>query len=485
MEGPQFTIVERMRLMRLLFLMFLVVATCVGCGGYITKTGDSFEGQGGYVVRSPEKGLDTTANKWEGRFVRGVGTSFVANDTISVTLKSAYIQNFPEGTIKRAANIVAGSIGKPSPIRGQIAILANVVEFKNGVAPSEAESNGRVVYYSNDVYEGQFINRSFIPVYGPEVWSGQPVMIKFQLMELDQEDNAQMKAVLKSVAEIGVSATGIATSKLITGLNKIGDSLISSNADDRFGEYGAVFVPTESRSDEFLPVLRRGDVIFTRNGDRTTPINWELYCFNEREALVQKKNVEGDSDVCNDRLKYPPPFSYLVVSIQKNIGTNSMTPTLTLDQLQAAIQGTTSMAAIRESSNKISAEVIKNTTDNRLRAAIKKLGDVATPAGTRRLEAALLASALQCSHVASYNRALTTPEITVAVNFCGDNYALSALGQTQYEYFVNKLVGMNSCLSAEEVTEQFWVGDLTKAGVASARSTATSKIAQCKSADQG
>lgn len=465
--------------MRFLFLGIAVVNFCVGCGGYITKTGDSFEGQGGYVVRSPEKGFDAVEKTWEGKFVRSVGTSFVPNDTITVTLKNGYISSFPEGTLKRTVNAIAGSIGNPSPVRGQIAILANVVEFKNGVAPSEAESNGRVVYYSNDVYEGQFINRSFIPVYGPEIWTGQQVMIKFQLMELDQEDNAQLKAVLKNVAEIGANISGVATTKLIAGLNKIGDSLISSNADDKFGEYGAVFTPSEPKSDEYLPVLRRGDVIFTRNGDRTTPINWEKYCFNELEALVQTKEKAEDSDVCNNRLSHPPPFSYLVASIQKNTGTHSMTPTLTLEQLQGVIQGSSSMAALRESSNKISAEVMKNTTDNRLRVAIKKLGDPTTPAGSRRLEAAILASALQCSNVANYNRVLTTSEVSEAIKFCGDNYSLSALGQTQYEYFANKLIGMKSCLSAQDLTDAFWVGDLTKSALDSARSTATTRISSC------
>jgi hypothetical protein len=452
-----------------------------GCtGGYLTKFGDSFEGQGDYIVISPDKGGDTHDNQWEGKYVKNVGSTFVKNDIISITLKSAYIYSFPESRLKRASNAIVGSIGKPSPVRGQVAILANVIEFKNGVTPAEIESNGRVIFYSNDVYEGQLINRSFTPIYGPEVFTGEPLMIKFQLMELDQEDNAQLKAVLKSVADIGMSSAGPSSSKLIEGLNKIGDSLINSNADDKFGEYGAVFVPTESRTDEHLPVLRRGDIIFTRNGDRQTPINWNKYCYNELQALLQVKDSNNNTSICNNSLTKPPDFSYIVASIQKNVGTNSVTPTKTLEELQSQIQGATSTTAIRNVSNTFSAEVLKNSTSSRIRIAIKKILDPLTPITTRRLEAAIIASGLQCSSIASPVTAPSAAQIAEISKVCGDSYATTSLDVSQYEYFLNQLVVMDSCLAPDEVTEGFWSGGLTASGLASARSNATSKIALCK-----
>lgn len=468
-------------MIKTIFMFGLILLSCIGCsGGYLTKFGDSFEGQGDYIVISPEKGGDTSENQWEGKYVKNVGSTFVKNDIISVTLKSAYIYYFPEGRIKRASNAIVGSMGESSPVRGQVAILANVVEFKAGLAPTEAESSGRVIYYSNDVYEGQFINRSFIPIYGPEIFTGEPLMIKLQLMELDQEDNAQLKAILKNVADLGVAATGPGSSKLIEGLNKIGDSLISSNADDKFGEYGAVFVPIESRSDEYLPVLRRGDIIFIRNGDRKEPINWNKYCYNELQALLQVKANVQDAPICNNSLTKNPEFSYVVVSIQKNVGTHNMTPTRTLEELQAQIQGSSSITAIRNTSSNFSAQILKNTTDSRVRSAIKKVADPATPAGTRRLEAAIIASALQCSSIASPIIPPTAVQVAEIEKMCGENYANTSLDTDQYEYFINKLVVMDTCLAPDELTDSFWSGGLTRSGMSEARVTATSKIVQCK-----
>lgn len=462
-------------------LLFGLVLMCIGCtGGYITKFGDSFEGQGDYIVISPEKGNDTQKNQWEGKYVQSVRSSFVKNDIISITLKSAYIYNFPERRIKRAANYVA-SLGIDSPIRGQIVILANVVEFKAGVSPTDAESNGRVVYYSNDVYEGQLINRSFIPIYGPVIFNGEPIMIKFQLMELDQEDNAQLRAVLKNVADIGQSTTGPGSSKLIEGLNKIGDSLISSNADDKFGEYGAVFIPTEARPDEHLPVLRRGDAIFIRKGgNRKTPINWNAYCYNELQAILQIKDKPEDSAICNERFSSPPEFSYIVASIQKNIGTHNMTPTKTHEELQAEIQASSSITAIRNTSSNFSAQVLKNATDNRVRSALKKIFDPSTAAGTRRLEAAIIASALQCSSIASPVIPPTPVQTKAIGEICGEDYASTSLDNGQYEYFINKLVVAKNCLTPEELDDKFWSKDITKLGLSTARATATSRIAACR-----
>lgn len=464
-------------------LFISLVATSIsGCGGFITKWGDKFEGAGDYRVHSTAKGTDNKAETWEGKYVKGVSTTFEENDYISVSLKRAYIETFTEGYIKRKANDIAGSIGQPSPVRGQIAIVANVIEKKDGVETGTSNSKGRVIFYSDDVYEGQPINESFAPVYGPVRWGGNPVTIELTVMELDQEDNEQIRQILDTAASIGTDLDNIGSAKLIGGLNRIGDAFLTSNADDIMGKYKATFVPSTATPDYNLPILRHGDVIFTRKGDRTVPIDWQKHCYNEVEGLVQKRPRDdagrlAGTIICNDRTGHDPEFSYFVMTIGKNLGTVDLTPELNFEQLQEQIKTSGSIQAIKTSVRKFASTVARDLTFRRVAMSIEELSQPKAAIATRKLESKVVAEALQCSYLAALTK--SDSDIDIIKKHCGDDYADSSLSQGEFKYFVKRLVLLKSCLDPDQLNDQAMEDNMTEAGLKNAKATLTTQLSTC------
>lgn len=451
-----------------------------GCGGYITKYGDKFEGLGGYKVQAAASGSDKVAGEWGGRFVKNVSSTFTPNDYVSVHLKSGYIYSFTEGYLKVKANQLASLVGRESPVRGQIAIVVNVIE-KVASEKSSTDGVGRVVYYSDDVYERQTLNDAFAPIYGPVRWGGNPLMVEVSIMELDQEDNEQLKQILDVVARVGTNIESLGSSRLIDGLNKVGAALIASNGDDVMGRYRATFVPANATSDYALPVLRHGDVIFTRQGDRTKPIDWSRYCYNEKEGLVQKlKKDMASNEICNDLVDSPPEFTYLVMTIGKNLGTVDMTPDLNFEQLQAQVKDSGSVRAIKESVKVFSGAVAREMTFRRVAKSMNELSEPNVASVLKELEARVIAEALQCSYVSSFNKTLDDSQKKALQSLCGPDYASSSLTEGEFGYFIKRLVVMGNCLTPDEVTDEFLVDDLTEVGLKRARKNLSDKIGVCK-----
>ena len=233
------------------------------------------------------------------------------NDSISIHLRTAYIHTFNEFIIGNPLLIFTRSGLKPD---GEIAIVANVFEeqsskeldFKN-------MDSGRLVFYSNNVHQKQFLNFNNMPIYGPKRYDGAPIAFRISIMELDVQSE-QMKAILDTLAKAGSTAYAPA-SPILNVLNSVGKTLADGKQNDTEFRYAMVLDPRggSSRINHFT--LEVGNYVFIRKENRSEPIHWDELVLDENEGRLYKK-IEIDGVVKKGQLYKDE--SYLVVEINKN-----------------------------------------------------------------------------------------------------------------------------------------------------------------------
>lgn len=168
-----------------------------------------------------------------------------SGQAFSIRLVNAFICDFREGVIhpknsvaptnRDAVPCPGGDGNQYAATRGEVAIVANVGERKNGTGlsfnPSKIQ-NGRVVYYNEDVREtGQLINALNLPIYGPKTYEGNPVFMDFSVLELDNKENAAARKLLAQLAQIG-SLPAAPNTAVLNLLNSLGGALIDANSND-------------------------------------------------------------------------------------------------------------------------------------------------------------------------------------------------------------------------------------------------------------
>ncbi|GAB5503867.1 MAG: hypothetical protein Pyrs2KO_25220 [Pyruvatibacter sp.] len=171
--------------------------------------------------------------------------SIIEPDTAySVNILSAYICNFHEfgwtditlsARGSKACDNKSGDGGGSSATRGEIALVANVVERNSSEANTRnisAKGPGRVVFYSEDIREsGQMLNALNIPIHGPIKYKGAPLHVELAILELDNEENADTQMMLKSLAALG-SAAYPPSSAALSILSTLGGALLAGDQDD-------------------------------------------------------------------------------------------------------------------------------------------------------------------------------------------------------------------------------------------------------------
>ena len=127
--------------------------------------------------------------------------TFVGGDSLSVHLRTAYIKDFAE-----IANPLRVFTRMGLKANGEIAIVANAFEMNTGKELDFADTkSGRLVFYSDDVLKGQFLNFNNMPIYGPIKYNGAPFAFRATIFELDISSE-QAKALLGTVAQAGSMA---------------------------------------------------------------------------------------------------------------------------------------------------------------------------------------------------------------------------------------------------------------------------------------
>ncbi|ENO89515.1 hypothetical protein [Thauera linaloolentis] len=157
-----------------------------------------YEGTGGYRfigAKTPPPGKEslpeTWRADWEDKYQNPKQRSklkgkFQEGDTLSIYLKSASFSHITEDPIKRAW---ADHVRKTGKVKGEIAIIATDKGPEATVSPTDASNPGRVIFYSGDVEEGQMVNLSFGPGYGPVKWNGGPIVLDVTVLQIVAQDS--------------------------------------------------------------------------------------------------------------------------------------------------------------------------------------------------------------------------------------------------------------------------------------------------------
>lgn len=239
-------------------------------------------------------------------------------DALVVSLKQIFIKDFIE--TNTPVRWVRGE-----KVNGEIAIIVNAFEVGKGESINfgpDGKKNARVVFYSDDVWKGQFLNLSNLStIYGPLTYDGGPFVLDMYVIEMDTP-GPQLRQLLSNLAAIG--STFYPPASPIAGpLAQLAGTLIKDDQDDRAYHYTAEFKPiTGGDPDLNSGFLLTGDYVFIREGDRNVTTNWGELDFDERTGrLVFNGNRFGKSHCVKATNKdYPADCyyrenSYVVVEI--------------------------------------------------------------------------------------------------------------------------------------------------------------------------
>lgn len=225
---------------------------------------------------------------WE--LTAAAGGTKVREDTpFSIGLQTAFIADFQELLVSKNAAITQGNLFKK---HGEIAILVKSTLASNKPGPPKSDdvadsyNDYRLVYYSDDIYQGQFLNFGTALAYGPGKIAGGSVRLEFVILELDRT-STQTETLLTKIAELSktpLGLTGPAAQALVT----LGTALVTSANDDRQMKFEAMF----SLDDGPNP-LRFGRYALVRKEDRGHAFNWSLYCVNPIDGKLYDKPAGG------------------------------------------------------------------------------------------------------------------------------------------------------------------------------------------------
>jgi len=193
-------------------------------------------------------------------------------NTISVHMMQGYIlgsnesRTFYELFSGRAAN-------------AEVVVIASVCE--QGISgcglefgPS-SDKAGRVIYFSDGVKAKQYLNFSYLPVYGPIKYKGGPLIVKLSILELDDMSDKQV-GLLKALAEQGKKAYPPASTAL-TILDTLGTSLLQGSGDDVNFRYTMTLTPGTGDNGYSHPILSAGNYAFLKKDTVKGPQEQEIW----------------------------------------------------------------------------------------------------------------------------------------------------------------------------------------------------------------
>jgi hypothetical protein len=205
---------------------------------------------------------------------------------ISVYLQQAYIDEFKE---RGEGNFFRKK-------RGEIAVVARVAELESGTDfdfTVAGRDRGRLVYYSEGVQEGQFLNFSQLPIYGPIEYTGKPLLLEFYIIELDVKENTEVSGLLAAAAGLGAIAYPPA-SPILKVLDTIGGGLLKANQSDLEFKYHATLLAGDMQ----IAALRNGrleygNYVFVRmpytnpkDKGSTSVHPWSEWWFNQKNGRL-------------------------------------------------------------------------------------------------------------------------------------------------------------------------------------------------------
>lgn len=212
-------------------------------------------------------------------------------DTISVHMMQGYVLGSNEG--RTPYELFTGRSAN-----AEVVVIASVCE--QGIAgcglefgPS-SDKAGRVIYFSDGVKAKQYLNFSYLPVYGPIEYKGGPLVVKLSILELDDMSDKQV-SLLKALAEQGKKAYPPASTAL-TLLDTLGASLLQGSGDDINFRYTMTLAPGTGDSNYNYPTLSAGNYAFLKKDTYKGPQEqeiWKNLMFDQVSGrLVMKCNAK-------------------------------------------------------------------------------------------------------------------------------------------------------------------------------------------------
>ena len=226
-------------------------------------------------------------------------------DSVSIRLRSAFIGYYSEGIFSYAGDLLFDGQVEGG---GEIAVLADV--FPLGSAEGKFDfsdkgiEKGRVVYFSRDVQEGQYLNFANMPVYGPVTYANTPIAIALTVMELDITDKLTAD-LLARLASLGATSFPSLAPQLNT-LNSLGETLVQQQTNDINARYFMVLDPNVGRHPDLASAtLEVGNYVFIRSENRMADVNWENLLLDENTGHLYVKNYQPTPEVSKRITKIP------------------------------------------------------------------------------------------------------------------------------------------------------------------------------------
>ena len=187
--------------------------------------------------------------------------TFSKNDNICIRLTSAYIKDYSEGPLSWASDAVGGQVRS----RGEIAVVVNAFAVKDSVAfdfSDKGVNKGKVVFFSDDIVAGQFMNFNNMPIYGPSSEGKNGIGLEIWIIELDISD-VLTGNLLRDIASYGTIPLPFSSVGNVI-LESMGKSLLSStNTHDTNFLYRVLLEPKKGAMLPNTP-LEVGHYVFIR-----------------------------------------------------------------------------------------------------------------------------------------------------------------------------------------------------------------------------
>ncbi len=239
-------------------------------------------------------------------------------DALVISLKQIFIHNFVE--FRSPLRWVRGE-----PANGEIAIIVNAFEGGKGETTDfshNGKENARVVFFSDDVWEGQFLNLSNLStIYGPLKYDGGPFILDLYVVEMDRPSQ-QLKQLLTNLTNIG-STFYPPSAPIVSPLAQLAGTLIDDDQDDRSYHYTSEFRVLGGDSYLNTAILQTGHYVFIREENRKSTTKWNELSFDEQTGRIIYNTAKEGKDHCLKKTKaneypdncYYKENSYLVVEI--------------------------------------------------------------------------------------------------------------------------------------------------------------------------
>ncbi|MHA2284117.1 MAG: hypothetical protein ACXAC5_25030 [Promethearchaeota archaeon] len=226
-------------------------------------------------------------------------------DSITIRMRQGFISQFWEIPINPFRSF------RPN---GEIAVLVQAFEFNGDDTTKDFDfgpggiEKGRLVFFSNDVEENQFLNFDNMPIYGPISYKGNPIGIDIAVIEIDS-NSEQMNALLDTLATAGGQAFP-PTAPILSILDELGGSLLTAGTNDIEMRFALALDPPNGYRGLYYPRVEAGDYVFIREQDRQTDTDWANLELDANNGRLYQLTKNSTPILYRDN-------SYMVIQINK------------------------------------------------------------------------------------------------------------------------------------------------------------------------